>query len=401
MFERPRYIEQLNRLRGKHIIKVLTGVRRCGKSTLFKLFQRRLRAEGVEDRQIHSMNFEDLDLQSQHYSEIYKKLNAALLPESTNYIFLDEVQQIPHFEKIIDSLFIKDNVDVYVTGSNAFLLSGELATLLSGRYIEIHVYPLSFAEMCSTIASSSKNPLNPEVTKLFSTYLTHGGFPFTASIDDELTYRDYMNGIVDSVLIKDVLNRRHRSDTNLVQGLARYLIDVSGNLVNPRNIANALTSAGLKTSAETVNDYLTDLESAYLFYRCDRYDIAGKKYLSINSKIYPVDSGLRRALLGLKRPNRGSQLESLVFLELRRRGYDVYVGTIANGEVDFVATKQGVTEYYQVSETVQNPDTYQREVSSLKRIRNSYPKFLLTQDAEEYNDEGIQQLNIITWLLNA
>ncbi|MCI1218025.1 ATP-binding protein [Bifidobacterium crudilactis] len=402
MIDRPSYINQLQRLRDLDIIKVLTGVRRCGKSTILSLFSEQLLSEGVSADRIHMMNFEDLSLQQMNYLDIYRSLQSALVPGKTNYVFLDEVQQLAHFEKILDSLFILNNVDLYVTGSNAFLLSSELATLLSGRYIEVHVLPLSFAELVSSRESESTKLSDLDgtvVNQRFERYLNYGGFPFAAAIADEMTYRDYMTGIVDTVLVKDILSRRQRGNARLVQGMAKFLVDVAGNLVNPRKIANTLTSSGIKTTADTVADYLKDFEDSYLFYRCDRYDIAGKKYLSINSKMYPADGGLRQALLGSKRPNRGSQLETIVFLELRRRGYDVYVGTLQGGEVDFIARKNGVTEYYQVSATLKDENTYRREIASLKVIKDNFRKIILTEDSGAYDDQGIEQINVIDWLL--
>ena len=399
MIARPEYLQRLTRLRDLQLIKVLTGVRRSGKSTLLQLFSQQLLTEGVSASQIHQLNFEDLDLREMNYKAVYKMLQSSLIPDKNNYVFLDEIQQLPGFEKILDGLFIKDNVDLYVTGSNAFLLSGELATLLSGRYIEVHVYPLSFAELTSQPGKDDHGSGNPDTVSRFNYFLQHGGFPYTTAISDETTYRDYMTGIVNSVLVKDVLSRRQRSDTNLTQELAKFLVDAAGSLINPRKIANTLTSAGMKTTADTVSDYLKEFENAFLFYRCDRFDIAGKRYLSVNSKLYPVDSGLRQALLGSKRPNRGHQLETIVFLELKRRGYELYVGTLPGGEVDFVASKDGVTEYYQVSETVRNDSTYERETSSLKAIKDNYRKILLTEDPDSYDDQGIEHINVIDWLL--
>lgn len=271
------------------------------------------------------------------------------------------------------------------------MLSRELATLLSGRYIEIHVLPLSFKEYHEAFQNNS--------TLDFQNYLNFGGFPFAVQLENEKTFRDYMDGIINTVLIKDVLQRKQRSDSMLVEQLARFLTDTAGNLITIKRIVETLTSMGQKTTGDTVASYLTAFLEAYLFYRCDRYDIAGKKYLTNHSKYYLVDMSLRYALLGTKRVNLGSRLETVVYLELLRRGYEVYVGVIGKAEVDFVVIKQGIKEYYQVSYSVVDETTYQREVSALKSIKDDYRKIILTTDPGNANDEGIEIVNVASWLL--
>lgn len=392
MIRRETYLSDLERLKDKRFIKVLTGVRRSGKSTLLALFQEQLITDQVSQTQIQSYNFEDLALADYlDYRKLYEKITDNLQADQMNYIFLDEIQMVPEFERVLDSLFIKENVDLYVTGSNAYMLSGELATLLSGRYVELKVYPLSFVEFFSALGGDKAT--------VFQRYLEFGGFPYVTEIPDELTYRDYISGIVNTVLIKDVLQRKQRSDATLVEQLAKYLTDSSGSLVTIKKIADTLTSMGQKTTSDTVSTYLSGFQEAYLFFRADRYDIAGKKYLSINSKYYPVDQSLRKVLLGNKRPNFGHRLEGVVYLELLRRGYQVFIGNIGEFEIDFVAQKNGVTEYYQVSLTVEDDRTYQREVRPFQSIQDNYRKILLTMDNGRYNQEGIEQLNIIDWLL--
>ncbi|MCL2865009.1 MAG: ATP-binding protein [Lachnospiraceae bacterium] len=386
------YINFLKRTKDKQIIKVITGIRRCGKSTLLEMFQAYLLEEGVEQKQIQWLNFEDLAQEElNNYRKLYDYLNANLVPNKKNYIFLDEIQRVDGFEKTLDSLFIKDNVDLYVTGSNAYMLSGELATFLSGRYIEVHMLPLSFWEYYSYVGGDK--------VVAFGHYLERGGFPFAIQLSDETTYRGYIEGIIHSVLIKDVLSRKQRSDAVLVEQLAKFLTDTAGNQISVKKIADTLTSMGQKTTSETVAGYLMAFQEAFLFYRCDRYDIVGKRYLSIHSKYYPADQSLRRGLLGTKRPNFGNRLESIVFLELIRRGYEVYIGTIGDLEIDFVAIQGGITEYYQVSLTVQEEKTFEREVAGLKKIKDNYRKILLTQDMGSYNEDGIEQMNVIDWLL--
>ena len=343
MLPRPKYIDKLNKLRDKQIIKVLTGVRRSGKSTILKLYQEQLLKVGVKQEQIQVLNFEDLGLATiTDYLKLYQYIDQRLIPDKMNYIFLDEIQDIPHFEKVIDSLFIKQNVDLYVTGSNAFMLSGELATLLAGRYIQ---------------------------------------------------------GIINTVLVKDILARMQRGNTTLLEHIAAFLTDTNGNLITPTKVANVLSNNGVKATSATVMAYIKKLVDSYLFYRCDRYDIAGKKYLQINNKYYMVDPSLRRALLGQKRPNMGNRLEGIIYLELIRRGYEVYVGNLGKKEVDFVAIRDGIREYYQVSLTVQNEKTYQREIAPFLEIKDNYPKILLTEDPGSYDDNGISQVNVIDWLL--
>lgn len=393
MISRPTYLEKLDQLRDKQIIKVLTGVRRSGKSTILELYQDKLLKEGVQPEQIQVLNFEDLGLvEITDYLKLYEHVEEHLIPNKMNYIFLDEIQDVPHFEKAVDSLFIKKNVDLYITGSNAFMLSGELATLLSGRYIEIPVYPFSFKEFFESESGVSKS-------EAFTHYLDRGGFPFAVELQDDNTYLSYVQGIVNTVLVKDILSRLQRGNATLLEAIATFLTDTSGSLVTTSKIANTLTSNKISTSTATVISYLEKLVNSYLFYRCNRYDIAGKKYLQINSKYYPVDPALRRALLGQKRPNMGSRLENIVYLELKRRGCEVYVGSLGNKEVDFVAIKDGVREYYQVSLTVQDEKTYQREIAPFLEIKDNYRKILLTQDSGNYNDNGIEQKNVIDWLL--
>lgn len=395
MIKRESYMKRLNLVRDKQIIKVLTGVRRSGKSTILEMYEQRLKEQfQVANNQIQHLNFEDLGISDlQDYRKLYNYLNQHLVADKMNYIFLDEIQNVPHFEKALDSLFIKKNVDLYVTGSNAFMLSGELATLLSGRYIEIPVFPLSFREFLPTVNDEDKK-------QAFDRYLSKGGFPFATQLNDNQTYHDYIDGIVNTVLVKDILSRKERGNATLVEELAKYLTDTTGNLITPRKIAGLMTSKGIKISPATVSSYLKNFTDAFLFYKCDRYDISGKRYLTINSKYYTVDPALRIDLLGTKRPNFGSRLENIVYLELLRRGYEVYVGSLGSREIDFVAIKNGVKEYYQVSLSVKDEQTYQREVRGFQQIHDNFPKRLITEDSGYYNDNGIEQINAIDWLLS-
>lgn len=395
MIKRESYMKRLNLVRDKQIIKVLTGVRRSGKSTILKMYEQRLKEQfQIADNQIQHLNFEDLGISDlQDYRKLYNYLNQHLVADKMNYIFFDEIQNVPHFEKALDSLFIKKNVDLYVTGSNAFMLSGELSTLLSGRYIEIHVFPLSFREFLPTVNDEDKK-------QAFDRYLSKGGFPFATQLNDNQTYYDYIDGIVNTVLVKDILSRKERGNATLVEELAKYLTDTTGNLITPRKIAGLMTSKGIKISPATVSSYLKNFTDAFLFYKCDRYDISGNRYLTINSKYYTVDPALRIDLLGTKRPNFGSRLENIVYLELLRRGYEVYVGSLGSRKIDFVAIKNGVKEYYQVSLSVKDEQTYQHEVRGFQQIHDNFPKRLITEDSGYYNDNGIEQINVIDWLLS-
>ncbi len=414
MIERPHYQQILSQMKDKDCIKVITGVRRSGKSTILQVFRESLQAQGISDKQVQMYNFEDLaNDQLLEYHNLYRAISEKLQVDQMNYVFLDEIQMVDQFERVLDSLFIKGNVDLYVTGSNAYMLSGELATLLSGRYVEIKVMPLSFAEFyshqidsvesnaaTSFNATSSQTPATSPET-VFSKYLDCGGFPYATQIEDEQTYVSYISGIVNTVFVKDILSRKQLTNATLVEELARYLTDTSGSLVSTKKIADTLTSRGHKTTSSTVSAYIEAFLEGYLFYRCDRFDLAGKKYLARGSKYYPVDPSLRRALLGQKRPDSDHQLEGVVYLELIRRGYDVYMGTMGSYEVDFIAQKHGVTEYYQVSLSVLDEQVYTCERQPLQLIDDNFRKIILTMDPGSYNDEGIEQRNVIDWLLES
>ncbi|MDR2196837.1 MAG: ATP-binding protein [Coriobacteriales bacterium] len=397
MIARPKYLEYLNRFAGKKIIKVLTGARRSGKSTILSQFAQSLRAEGVAAQCIQFINFEDLENERLlEYHALHDHVVNHLVSDKMNFIFLDEVQRVADFEKAVDSLYIRDNVDVYLTGSNAHMLSGELATLLSGRYVEVEVYPLSFKEY----ARYQQSTFGLSLETAFDRYLRYGGFPYATQIAEERSLRMYVEGVVDTVLVKDVMLRRQRSDAELITRIATFLADSSGSYVTIKKIADTLTSQGRKTTSDTVSGYVDALQQAFLFYRAQRYDVAGKRHLESNAKYYPVDPGIRFALLGNRRPNRGHLLEAIVYMELRRRGYDVSVGNLASREVDFVAQAEGKTVYLQVTTSLADEQVYEREVSIFKKIPDNYPKLILSEDKGLYDDQGITQMNIIDWLLD-
>ena len=392
MVQRKQYMEKLKKTKDKKIIKVVTGIRRCGKSTLLLMFRAYLKECGVTDNQIISVNFEDIA--SEPLLD-YKKLHAyvieRLLPGKMTYVFLDEIQNVPQFQKAVDSLFIKDNVDVYITGSNAQLLSGELATLLSGRYIEIGMLPLSFAEYYELVGGDKRDAWN--------SYYRNGGFPYTAAILDDDICRDYLMGIYNTVLLKDVVARKRISDIPLLESVIKFIFDNVGNIVSAKKIADSLTSYGRKTTSVTVESYIEALTSAFVLYKVGRYDVKGKQYLKSLEKYYLVDIGLRRMLLGDKNTDIGHILENIVYLELLRRGYTVSIGKVEDKEIDFIAVMGDDKVYYQVAASILDPATFEREIAPLKKVADHYPKFILSMDELPMGDEGIKQVNIVDFLL--
>ena len=396
MIPRPQYLERLISLKDKQIIKVITGIRRCGKSSLLTLFKEHLKNAKVMDDQIISINFEDMEFESlKDYRSLYEFVNSRLTKNQFYYVFLDEVQNCEHFEKAIDSLFIKDNVDLYVTGSNAYLLSGELATLLSGRYVEIEMLPLSFKEYLNSLGDKT------DLERKFRDYLRFGAFPYLTNIrDSEDSINEYLDGIYHSVLIKDIITRFKIKDVMILESVIKFLFDNIGNMVSTKKISDTLTSEGRKVTPHTVENYLTALKNSFIIYQCDRYDIRGKQYLKSLEKYYVVDTGLRNCIIGYKNIDSGHVLENIVFLELMRRGFKVAVGKTQNSEIDFVATNQYDTIYVQVSQTVRDPNTLERELGPLRSINDSNPKLLLTMDNDVNSSyEGIKKVNLIDFLL--
>ncbi len=395
MIKRKEYLDRLISLKDKQIIKVVTGIRRCGKSTLFELYQEHLLLSGVEASQIQSINFEDFN-----FSELTdpKKLHAHILENlqegKKNYIFLDEIQNVAQFQKVVDSLFIRKNIDLYITGSNAFILSGELATLLSGRYIEIKMMPLSFHEYQSHYKSDN-------LSSLYVDYITNSSFPYTLMLEDEKqNIRNYIEGIYNTILVKDIADRKKLIDISQLQRVIRFMAHNIGNLVSIKKIADTMTSDGQKISTHTVEDYLESLTQSYVFYQASRYDVKGKEYLKTGAKYYIADIALRYFLLADKKQDYGHILENIVYLELLRRGYQVYVGKVDTQEIDFVAIKSDTVEYYQVALTVLEESTLERELRPLEKISDNNPKILLTMDIlPKTNHNGIWQKNVLDWLV--
>lgn len=392
MVQRKQYLDKLIKSKDKQIIKVVTGVRRCGKSTLLQQFQTYLRQQGVEEKQIIFLNFEKLENEPLlEYHALYAYVKERLVMGQTTYIFLDEIQVVPEFQKAVDSLFVLDHTDLYITGSNAHMLSGDLATLLSGRYMEIQMLPLSFAEYLELSGGDRRDAWNK--------YFVNGAFPYAARIEEEEVRRDYLQGIYHTVLLKDIVERKRIQDVSLLESVIRFLFDNVGNMVSSKKIADSLTSFGRKTTSATVESYIHALEEAFILYRAGRYDIKGKQYLKSLEKYYLVDQGLRNLVSGRQGGDVGHVLENVVYLELRRRGYQVFIGKVGNQEIDFVAGKGEDRAYYQVSASILDQQTYQREMAPLKAVKDHYPKYIVTLDEIPMGEDGIRQINAIEFLL--
>lgn len=395
MIVRKEYLEKLIHFKDKRLIKVVTGIRRCGKSTMFELFQNYLKENGISSECMMVVNLEDGEFRHIRTAELlYDYVNEKLHENEMNYVFLDEVQQVENFQQAVDWLYVKKNVDLYITGSNAYLLSGELATLLSGRYVEIKMLPLSFKEYVSAF------PENGNTAQLYMNYLTNSSFPGTLELVRKQDIRTYLEGIYNTILIKDIVTRKKISDPAMLESIIAFMFDNIGNLSSSTKIANAMTSAGRKISVPTVENYLGALTDSYIFYKASRYDIKGKQYLATGYKYYAADIGLRYYLLGTRKMDMGHILENIVYLELLRRGYEVYVGKVGDSEVDFIAVNEEGEEYYQVSLTVMEEKTLQRELMPLESIRDHNPKYLLTMDYMPIiSHNGIKQINVLEWLL--
>ena len=396
MISRKEYLDNLVRFKDKRLIKVVTGIRRCGKSTLFELYQEYLLEHGVGKEQIISVNLEDGDYADLEDSRsLYHLVNGRLLENQMNYIFLDEVQRVADFQKAVDALYIKKKCDVYITGSNAYLLSGELATLLSGRYVEIKMLPLSFKEYVQARGESLGTD------RLYQDYIHNSSFPYALELSGPKDIRQYLDGIYNSIIVKDIITRRRIGDVDMLKSVARFLFDNIGNMVSSKKIADTMTSAGRKISVHTVENYLEALTESFIFYQAGRYDIKGKQYLKNGGKYYAADIGLCYYVLGTKRADAGHILENIVYLELLRRGYEVHVGKVNAVEVDFIAIGDEGEEYYQVAYTLVDADgsTLKRELAPLDAINDHNPKYLLTMDyGPMVSHNGIKQLYVLDWL---
>lgn len=404
LVERKEYLDRLNQWRDEQVIKVITGIRRCGKSTLLLQYQEWLKASGVSEDQIVSVNFEELEYEElQDYRKLYSYLKNHLCERKKTYIFLDEIQKVPSFEKIVDSLYVKPDVDIYITGSNAYMLSGDLATLLTGRYVEIKMLPLSFKEYLQITGTDQDRGL--------AEYMRNGGLPYIAVMDrTQEKVEIYLEGIYNTVIVKDIEDRRARKEKNpdkrkitdilLLKTIARYLASIVGNPVSIRSITDYLTSNGRKISPNTVGDYVEALTESFIFYPAERFDIVGKQLLKASRKLYIVDLGLRNHILPRRQYDLGFSLENIVYFELLRRGYRVMIGKVGSTEVDFVAEKQGTYTYFQVTADMTAKETFDREMKPLTNIRDNYEKIVLTGDRLTVgNYDGIQVRNLSDWLL--
>lgn len=404
MVERREYLDQLIQWKDEQVIKVVTGIRRCGKSTLLTQYQSWLKDSGISEKQIVSVDFEELEYEELlDYKRLYAYLKARLVSGEKTYIFLDEIQKVPAFEKVVDSLYVKPDVDIYITGSNAYMLSGDLATLLTGRYVEIKMLPLSFREYL-TMTELEKD-------RGFAEYLKTGGLPYLTVMDrTPQKVETYLEGIYNTVIVKDIEDRQARKESDpskrkitdiaLLKSIAKYLASVVGSPISIRSITDYLTSSGRKISPNTVNDYVEALTESFIFYPADRFDIVGKQLLKINKKMYIVDLGLRNHILPRRNYDLGFSLENIVYFELLRRGYKVMIGKIGSTEVDFVAEKQGVYTYVQVTADMTAEETFEREMRPLTLIRDNYEKVILTADHLTIgNYNGIQVKNLVEWLL--
>lgn len=396
LIERKEYFEKLIALRDKQIIKVITGVRRCGKSTLLEMFRSHLLDNGVSDKNIVSINLEDYDFKElRHPDVLHEYIKRRLIKNDTTYIFIDEIQQCGSFPEVIDSLYIKPNVDIYLTGSNATMLSGEIATLLTGRYIEISMLPLSFKEYIS--ATSGDN-----LPQKYREYLETGSFPYAINLlGQPRELRDYLEGLYNTIIVKDIANRRKISDTMMLESIVRFVFDNIGNPLSSKKIADTMTSEGRKIDVKTVEKYLNSLLESFIAYRATRFNIKGRQHLKTLEKYYIVDIGLRYMLLGSASTDVGHILENVVYLELLRRGFDVYVGKLGELEIDFVAIDNKKTLYFQVAATVRDEATLRRELAPLEKINDHYQKYILTLDDDPEADyNGIRRINALEWLIN-
>ena len=406
--DRKEYLDFLVKSKDRQTIKVVSGVRRCGKSTLFEIYKDFLLENGVAKNQIISINFEDMDYEKlTDYKKLYEYIKSKMIGDKKNYIFLDEIQHVDKFEKVVDSLFIKENTDLYITGSNAYFMSSELATLLSGRYIELKMLPLSFKEYYQAKLEYEKmeqkeNRTLKTLIQYYNEYIVNSSFPYTLQLDSDLkNIHEYLSGIYNSVLLKDIVARLKISDVMRLESVVKYIFDNIGNLTSLSKIANTLTSMGRKTDAKTIEKYIRGLTDSLLVHEVSRYNIKGKEFLSTLSKYYVADLGLRQMILGNRNIDMGHILENIIYLELLRRKGNVYVGQFDKNEIDFVIINSNEIEYYQVALTVLDENTLKRELDAFKNIKDNYPKYLITLDDVMVNTDydGIKVVNALEWLL--
>ncbi|MCL2504804.1 MAG: ATP-binding protein [Alphaproteobacteria bacterium] len=401
MIERPEYIKKLLTFKDKKIVKIITGVRRCGKSTMFELYQEELKQQGVKPGQIQSINLEDLDNEPlKDYHRLYEQITKNLIPNVQNYVFLDEVQVVPEFGQVVNSLYLKSNVDIYLTGSNSKIQSKDIASKIEREYVTIPMFPLSFKEYLTARDSVSSGNLD----SLYDDYLMYSSFPRALSFKtaanswDKAAVRQYLYDLYDKIVLKDIVENKNISDTSRLESVIKFMADNISKETSINNIANTMTTHGRKIDNKTVESYIEAFCDSFVLYKANRYDVKGKEILKTLNKYYLVDLGLRYLLLGDKKTDSGKMLENVVYLELLRRGYNVYIGKVDRKEVDFVAEGANGTEYYQISDTILDEDTFAREISSLEVIDDHNPKFILTRDYDTSSYKGIRIQNVLKWL---
>lgn len=396
LIQRERYMAKLRALRDKAIIKVITGVRRCGKSTLMQLFQKELLQSGVSEKQIISINFEDYDFVGlRNAKALYQHVVTRLVEGVPNYVFLDEIQHVDNYADVVDALFVKENVDLYITGSNAYLLSSEIATLLSGRYVELQLLPLSFKEYVNATGSTN------DLERKYADYITFSSFPYAMAFDREVQMtNDYLRGIYSTIVLKDVMHRHSIGDAMMLENVMAFMADNIGNTLSVKKIADTLTSSGRKVDVKTIEKYLSALCQSFILYPAKRFNIKGRQLLKTMEKYYLVDVALRNTLLGSTNADFGRILENVVYLELLRRYPNVYIGKTDAFEIDFVAVNMQEVAYYQVAATVRDEATLERELHPLKMVKDNYPKTILSLDvAPVAYHNGIKIQNVLDWLL--
>lgn len=397
VIERKEYFQQLLGYKDKKIIKVITGIRRCGKSTLLKIFQDYLLDSGVEREQIVSINFEDFEYEDLWEPRaLYSYIKDRIISGKMMYLILDEIQNVREFQRVVDSFFIKDNIDIYITGSNSYMLSGELATLLSGRYVKIQMLPFSFAEFVKAFH------MEDQLERAYQRYIETSSFPYTIQLDRGTgQINDYLRGIYDTIILKDIISRKKITDVMMLESVIRFLADNIGNPLSTKKISDTMISNGRKINVRTVESYIIGFMESYIVYQAKRYDIKGKQYLKTLEKYYMADIGLRNVMLN----SRGGQdvghiLENVIYLELIRRGYEVYIGKVDQAEVDFVVKNMDGIKYIQVAATVRDEETLERELRPLKKINDHYPKCVMTLDMDPPGDyNGIRRFNALDYLV--
>lgn len=396
--QRKEYTDRLDSYRGKHIIKVITGARRCGKSTLLKMYSEKLRTEGIDESRIVFINLEDYDnVDLLDPAKLHGHIRQRKAETGMTYVFLDEIQNVDSFQKVVDSLFLDESLDIYMTGSNAYFLSGELATLLSGRYVTIDMLPLSLREFIEINSDSGEHSR----AEWYRRYVQVGSFPYASAFSGDLcAVHEYLRGVYNTIVLKDVVARYRITDTKTLESIARFLFDNIGSPLSSKRIADTLTSSGRRIDPKTVEKYISALQESFILYEAKRYDVKGKQYLKLMEKYYLVDIGLMGMLLGQRSMDVGHVLENIVYLELLRRRYDVYVGKLDDNEIDFVAQNNDGNSYFQVAASVRDAGTLERELKPLRGIKDSYPKVLLTLDEDPVSDyDGIKRMCVLDWLL--